>query len=250
MTRRWSLHIFFTMVLLLSGFLLATEAADPPLTTKEQPIGWLGVSIQEVGEELAERLSATFGVESGTGVLVLEAIRGGPAEAAGLKPSDVIVKLDNQPIWEVPQLQKIIRGSALGRSIRLTILRGRERVQVPVTVGHMPEGITSQLAGECLGFVARSRAGEAPGKEVEEKPEEGVRVMLVEPGSPAAEAGMRPQDLLVRIGEHDIRSLEDMAKALKLGRAGERLNVQIVRDGERHSFSLKIPPSTENTESR
>ncbi len=250
MTGRWSLHILLTTVLLLSSLLLAAEAADPPLPVKEQPIGWLGVSIQEVGEELAERLSATFGVESGTGVLVVEAIRGGPAEAAGLRPNDVVVKLDNQPIWEVRQLQKIIRSSAPGRSIRLTILRGRERVQVPVTVGHMPEWITGQLAGERLGLFARSRAGEASGKEVEEKPEEGVRVMLVEPGSPAAEAGLRPQDLLVRIGEHDIRTLEDMAKALKLGRAGERLSVQIVRDGERRVFSLKVPPSTENTESR
>ena len=74
--------------------------------------------------------------------------------------------------------------------------------------------------------------------------------MLVEPGSPAAEAGMRPQDLLVRIGEHDIRSLEDMGKALKLGRACERLSVEIVRDGERHVFSLKVPPPADNTESR
>jgi len=250
MTGRWSLHILLTMVLLLSSLLLAAEAGEPARPPKEQPIGWLGVSIQEVGEELAERLAATFGVESGTGVLVLEAIRGGPAEAAGLKPSDVIVKLDNQPIWEVRQLQKIIRGSAPGRSIRLTILRGRERVQVPVTVGRMPEGITGQLAGERLGLFARSRAGEAPGKEVEEKPEEGVRVMLVEPGSPAAKAGMRPQDLLVKIGEHDIRSLEDMAKALRLGRAGEDVSIQIIRDGERRVFSLKVPPTINDLESR
>ena len=61
---------------------------------------------------------------------------------------------------------------------------------------------------------------------------------------------MRPQDLLVRIGEQDIRSLEDMAKGLKLGRAGERLSVEIVRDGERHVFSLKVPLATDNAESR
>jgi serine protease Do len=249
-TGRWSLHILLTMVLLLSSLLLAAEAGEPARPPKEQPIGWLSVSIQGVGEELAERLAATFGVESGTGVLVLEAIRGGPAEAAGLKPSDVIVKLDNQPIWEVRQLQKIISASAPGRSIRLTILRGRERVQVSVTVGHMPEGITGQLAGERLGFFARSRAGEAPEKEVLEKPEEEIRVMLVEPGSPAPEAGMRPQDLLVKIGEQDIRSLEDMAKALRLRRAGEGVSIQVIRDGERHVFSLKVPLATDNAESR
>ena len=74
--------------------------------------------------------------------------------------------------------------------------------------------------------------------------------MLVEPGSPAAEAGMRPQDLLVKIGEQDIRSLEDMAKALRLRRAGEGVSIQIIRDGERHVFSLKVPLATDNAESR
>jgi len=61
---------------------------------------------------------------------------------------------------------------------------------------------------------------------------------------------MRPQDLLVKIGEHDIRSLEDMAKALRLGRAGEDVSIQIIRDGERRVFSLKVPPTINDLESR
>ena len=180
----------------------------------------------------------------------MEAVRGEPAEAAGLKPNDVIVKLDNQPIWEVRQLQKIIRGTAPGRQLRLTLLRDNKRVQVSVTIGQMPEAIRAQLDGERLGFFARSRSEGAQGKDVAGKAEEGVRVMFIEPGSPAAEAGLRPQDLLVRIGEHDIRSLEEMAKALRSGRAGERLSIQIVRDGERHIVSLPIPPSDDMTDSR
>ncbi len=237
------------MVLHFSGSRLGAETADPPLSIKERPIGWLGISMQEVGEELAERLAATFGVESGTGVLVVEAIRGGPSEAGGLKANDVIVKLDNQPIWEVRQLQKIIRGSAPGRPVRLTVLRDKERVQVSVTVGQMPEVMRAQLAGESLGFLARSRSGAAQEKEVAGKPEEEVWVMFVEPGSPAAEAGLRPQDLLVRIGEHDIRCLEQMAKALRVGRAGERLSIQIMREGKFHTFSLQVPPPDDITES-
>ncbi len=75
-SRRWYVHISVLIVLLFSGSRLAAAAADPPLSIKERPIGWLGVSIQEVGEELAERLAVTFGVESGTGVLVVEAIQG------------------------------------------------------------------------------------------------------------------------------------------------------------------------------
>ncbi len=249
-SHRYYLQGSFALVLLLSVFLLAAGAAHLGLSPEEGLIGWLGVSIQDIGEELAERLAATFGVESGTGVLVVEAIRGGPAEAGGLKPNDVIVKLDTQPIWEVRQLQKIIRSSALGRMVRLTVLREKERVQVSVAIGQMPEAMMAQLAGERLGFIARARPVASQEKELAGKPEEEVRVMFVEPGSPAAQAGLRPQDLVVRIGDRDIHSLEKMGRALKLGKAGDRLSIQIARDGERHVFSLQVPPTDDMPEFR
>ena len=250
-SHRHCVQVSFALILLLSAFRLAADAANLGPSPEEGPIGWLGISIQEVGEELAEKLAATFGVESGTGVLVVEAIRGGPAEAGGLKPNDVIVKLDNQPIWEVRQLQKIIRRSAPGRPVRLSVLREKERVQVSVTVGQMPEAILAQLAAERLGFFARARSRASEEKELAGKPdEEEVRVMFVEPGSPAAGAGLRPQDLVVRIGDRDIHSLEELGRALRSGKAGDRLSIQIVRGGERHIFSLKVPPTDDVPQSR
>jgi S1-C subfamily serine protease len=91
------------------------------------------------------------GLEAGTGILVIEAIDGGPADAAGVKPNDVIIKLDSQSIWEVAQLPRIIRGSVPRRAGRLTVLRGKERVQGPVTLCQLPEAMWAQLAGERLG---------------------------------------------------------------------------------------------------
>ncbi len=66
----------------------------------EQPSepGWLGISIADVGEELADRLATTFGPDAGNGVLVVEVLKGSPAEQAALKRGDVIIKLDAQPI--------------------------------------------------------------------------------------------------------------------------------------------------------
>jgi len=231
------------VALAASGFRLAARAADLPPFSGGQPIGWLGISIQEVGEELAERLAATFGVEAGTGVLVVDTIGGGPTQMAGLRAGDVIVKLDNQPIWEVRQLQKVVRSSLPGRPVRLSVLREKVRVQISVTVGQLPEAMWGQLAGERLGFLARSRSvGAQDAKKDSEKPvEEEVWVALVEPGSPAEKAGLRSQDLLARIGEREIRSLEELAKALRLGTAGERLNIVVLRDGARHVITLQVP---------
>src|SRR6058998_2642163 len=62
--------------------------------------GWLGIAIQDVTDELA----GTFGVKEG--VLVAEVMKGGPAEAAGVRQGDVIVELNGAPIKEVPELQR------------------------------------------------------------------------------------------------------------------------------------------------
>jgi len=101
------------------------------------------------------------GVESDLWILVIEASDGGRAEAAGVKPNDVIIKLDSQSIREVSRLPKIIRGSVPGRTVRLTVLRGKERVQVPVTLGQLPEAMWAQLAGERLGS-EENRRGPPP----------------------------------------------------------------------------------------
>src|SRR5438132_929182 len=68
--------------------------------------GWLGIAIQDVTDELA----GTFGVKEG--VLVAEVMKGGPAEAAGVRQGDVIVELNGAPIKEVPELQRRVAAVA------------------------------------------------------------------------------------------------------------------------------------------
>ncbi|PYM45345.1 MAG: peptidase, partial [Candidatus Rokuibacteriota bacterium] len=94
--------------------------------------GWLGIAIQDVTDELA----GTFGVKEG--VLVAEVMKGGPAEAAGMRQGDVIVELGGAPIKEVPELQRRVAAVAPGQSVRLKVIRERKPVALSVTVAEMP----------------------------------------------------------------------------------------------------------------
>ncbi len=174
-------------------------------------MGWLGVSISEVNEELAERLGSIFGPAAGTGVQVVDVLKGGPAEAAGLERGDVIVRVDSQPIWDVRQLQRVVRAQPINARATLTVLRGTSRVSVPVTVGAMPLAARAQLAGERLGFVVREAEDTAAGRTPASVR---VVVVFVDPDSPASRAGLQPQDTIVRVNDQSVHDLEGFARAL------------------------------------
>ena len=183
---------------------VAVFAQTPP------EMGWLGISISEVNEEVADRLGSIFGPAAGNGVQVVDVLKGGPAEAAGLQRGDVIVRVDAQPIWDVRQLQRTVRAQPISRRVVLSVLREKSRVSVPVTVGPMPIAAKAQLAGERLGFVVRAvedASGSSPAP---------VRIVIafVDPDSPASRAGLQPQDTIVRVNDQPVRDLEGFAQAL------------------------------------
>jgi S1-C subfamily serine protease len=182
------------------------DAGRPP------EFGWLGVSIAEVGEELADRLAAAFGPAAGTGVQVMDLLKGGPAERALLERGDVIVQVDAQPIWDVRQLQRLLRSQPVDRRVVLTVLRGSSRLTVPVSVGAMPLPVRVLLAGERFGFLAREAA--KPDGPAGQPAAMRLVVAFVEAGSSAASAGLRPLDLILQVGDQPIRSLEDFDRVL------------------------------------
>jgi len=213
----------------------------------ERPMGWLGITIQDVGEELAEQLATRFGVAAGTGVLVVEAMPGGPAAAAGLQRGDVIVALDSQPIWDVHQLQQRIRGAPVGRPMVVSVLRGSGRVQVSVAVGAMPDEAMAMVLGELLGFSVRAtlqEGGQAAGRRSEAEPQ--VVVAAVDPRSAARAAGLRPMDVVVEVDGRPVAGLQDLYRALQGAVGKAAFPLAVTREGARVVLTLapgSAPPS-------
>lgn len=225
LVRRFLYGAVFCLLLPAAG-----SAQAPP------EMGWLGVSIADVNEDLAERLGSIFGPAAGTGVQVVDVLKGGPAEAAGLARGDVIVRVDAQPIWDVRQLQRVVRARAINSRVVLTVLRGTSRVSIPVSVGPMPLAARAQLAGERLGFVVRevedASTGRAPAL---------VRVVIVfvDPDSPASRAGLQPQDTVVRVNGQAVQDLEGFARALSGSQSSTALVVE--RRGTPAPISVTLP---------
>jgi Do/DeqQ family serine protease len=183
--------------------------------------GWLGIVIQDLTDELA----TSFGVREREGVLVADVMKGGPGEAAGLKPGDVIVQLGATKIREVPDLQRRVANVAPGQSIGIGVVREGAPQRLSVRVGEMPADDTA---------TAEADAGpEGFGLQVEPLAPDtaerlglpfshGLLVTDVATGGPAERAGLRRGDVILEVDRqpvHDAPSLQKTLSAVPAGRS-------------------------------
>jgi serine protease Do len=93
--------------------------------------GWLGVAIAEVPEDEASK----YGLAEARGVLVRGVMPGQPAERAGVRPNDVVVAVDGAPVEGPRELQRIISVAAIGRTVKLNLMREGQPTEIEVVVG-------------------------------------------------------------------------------------------------------------------
>ena len=96
--------------------------------------GWLGVTVQDVTPALAQ----SFDLETVRGGLVSEVVRDGPAARGGLRPGDVLVGINNEPVRDGYEAMNIIAGTAPGTATILNVVRGRSEVSLEVEIGTRP----------------------------------------------------------------------------------------------------------------
>lgn len=206
--------------------------------------GWIGVQIQGLTPEIAESLRLT----KPEGALVAGIQPGSPAAASDLKPSDVIVSVDGQPVKDARELTRRIGAARPGTTVRLGVIRDGAERNVGLTLGRLPgEG---QMAALQDGRRDR-RSDAAPeanptgprlGLSVEPAGRgQGLVVTEVDPSGPAAQRGIRPGDVILDVAGRSVSSLRDVREALGAARADGRRSALIrLRSGEGQRF-VAIP---------
>ena len=121
----------------------AREITNTLATGGQIPHPYVGVQMRTLTPELAQRNNSNpnspFTIPEVEGVLVLRVLPNTPAEAAGLRLGDVITAIDGQPINDAQQLQSIVDGSGLNKSLQFSVTRGDRNLKLKV--------VTTQLQG-------------------------------------------------------------------------------------------------------
>jgi len=192
--------------------------------------GWLGIAIQDVSDELA----ASFGVREREGVLVADVMKGGPAEAAGLRPGDVIIELNGTRIREVPELQRRVANVAPGQSVAVRVMRDRAPQSLRVRVAEMPtdEPVVATAGPGPEGFGLQVEPLAPDSAERLGLPfAEGLLVVDVASGGPADRAGLRRGDVIREVDRQAVHDAPSLQRALAAVPAGRSVLLWIHRAG-------------------
>ncbi len=173
--------------------------------------GKIGIIIQPLTPDLAEH----FGVEHG--VLVAKVIKDGPADKAGVKPGDVIVAVNGNPVEEPNDVQKYVMRTEPGKYVTLTIVRDGKKEEIKVKTVPWEEEISLGNLRDLelkYGLVVRDITPELAHRYRLPKVPYGVLVVDVKPGSPADEAGLRGGDVIVSVNRKPVHSAEEFWKLI------------------------------------
>ncbi len=195
--------------------------------------GWLGVGIDPVSEEVANRAAKA---QVGEGVIINSVFEGDPADMAGLKVGDIILKIGGSEITSPNSMIRVIGAMTPGQTINLDILRKGKHSVVPVKLESRKRR-TTQLAtlppmrSSGLGFtVANSEKGS--------KLPRGALVSQVSPQSPAALMGLRSGDLIVAVNGETVENQHEFDGLIGKIQTGSPIFLLVWRNDKKFHLGL------------
>ena len=225
---------------------IAVPIIDQLVKFGETRRGWLGVNIQSITEDIAD----SIGVPDRRGALVSSVRKGSPAEKAGIKAGDVIVKFDDRDVPNVRALPRLVARTAHGKTVVVDVVRNSEPVKVEVVIGRLEEGARAKKSDK----PKESKSGKAepaqkvflgmtlqPVSEALRKKYKlgakvrGLVVEQVKAESAASQKDIKPGDVIVEADQQPVFKLTDLAAAIAR-----------VRKRQRKAVLLRVEDATGN----
>jgi len=190
--------------------------------------GWLGIRFQELSPEFAKE---KFG--SDKGLVVIQIVKGSPADKAGIQLDDFVTGFDGKKIATGDQFRQLVGTTKIGKTVTIDILRKKQPLSIKVTIGEMPAEVSNMStkgAEVDLGLTVENVTPEIARKLHLDKTT-GVIVTGVDEGSISESAGIQAEDVILELNNKPIKNIEDFKSTVNKLKKGDKIYLKIYRNG-------------------
>ncbi len=195
--------------------------------------GLLGVNIQDMNESLAK----SFGRGDAEGALVSQVIEGSPAEKAGIKAGDIILKYNNEVVKGAANLKNIVGREKPGSSATLTIYRDKKTMQIPVKIAERTDKTVASKTGSGsstaetsndLGIEIEKTPADVASK-MDLKEGQGLLVKDISSDGVGARMGLRSGDVILEVDGATVSDVASFNKAVSEAKKNKVIRLKVQR---------------------
>ncbi len=211
--------------------------------------GWLGVSVQDVSDDVAQSIH----MDKNRGAFVTDVSNDSPADKAGILPTDIIIKFDDQEILDMKTLPKAVARTAIGKTVKITILRQGKIKNLEVKITRSPEETKksdsfkteNKQIGKSTQFVLGLGLAEFNATVKSNKDSSNIKGLLVvdvTAKSEASEKGVMFGDVILSANQTPVSSIEDLKMIINGAKKNtQKLFLFIKRGSKSYAVGLNIP---------
>jgi serine protease Do len=208
----------------------------PQLREKGKVIrGFLGINIENIDGDKA----SAFNLKTQDGAFVQSVEPGKPADRAGVKPGDTIVRVDDVPVKDTRDLIGYVSGKSPGSKVRLAVIRDGREMNLTATLAERDVAsagdqddtgkTSSEDSRERIGISVTELTPQVRQMQGVQTNVNGLLVVHVKEVSPAADAGIREGDVITEVNARRITSTDEFGKLVSGARKGDYLRLYILR---------------------
>jgi serine protease Do len=220
------------------GFAIPSNSAqlimDDLLKEGKVRRGLLGVNIQDVTDSLAK----SFGRDNTDGALVSQVIEGSPAEKVGVKPGDIILKFNDQPVSSAANLKNLVGREKPGASAKLTIWRDKKTLDLAMNIGERNQKTiaaatpgapptTGETSAE-LG-IEIEKLPAAAAEQIGLKEGEGLRIKDVGADGVGNRMGLKVGDVILEVDGKPVTDVSEFHNAVKNAASNKLIRLKFQR---------------------
>ena len=197
--------------------------------------GWLGVMIQKITPDLAE----SFNLDRTEGALVGDVIPNSPAERAGIKRGDVIVRFDRHEVKTMESLPKIVGSTTPGKAVKVEVIREGKKKVLDVTIAILKDEEIKVAALDPLGIQVQDITPDIA-KSLNLDDVEGVLVSDVTPGEAGGESGLKRGDIISEVNRNRVKNTSDYNRIAGKLKRGDTALMLVKRGGTTIYIAVKL----------